>query len=42
MARDYPVIMGILTISSFLTLIGNLIADICYSIADPRVKLNER
>ena len=42
MARDYPVIMGILTIGSFLTLIGNLIADICYSIADPRVKLNEK
>ncbi len=39
MSRDYPVIMGILTIGAILTLIGNLIADICYSIADPRVKL---
>ncbi len=42
MSRDYPVIMGILTIGSFLTLIGNLIADICYSLADPRVKIGEQ
>ena len=28
MARDYPVIMGILIISAFLTLLGNIIADI--------------
>jgi len=28
MARDYPVIMGILIISAFLTLLGNIIADL--------------
>lgn len=39
MARDYPVIMGMLVISSFLTLLGNLIADICYAIVDPRIRL---
>ncbi|WP_029952216.1 ABC transporter permease [Hippea sp. KM1] len=38
MARDYPTVMGILTISTILTLIGNLIADICYAIVDPRIK----
>lgn len=37
MSRDYPVVMGILVIGAFLTLIGNLVADICYAIADPRV-----
>ena len=36
--RDFPVIMGILTIGAFLTLIGNLLADIMYAWADPRVR----
>lgn len=39
MSRDYPVIMGMLVISSFLTLLGNLIADIGYALADPRIRL---
>jgi peptide/nickel transport system permease protein len=38
MMRDFPVIMGILTIGSALTLIGNLIADLAYAWADPRVR----
>jgi peptide/nickel transport system permease protein len=37
-ARDFPVVMGILTIGSALTLVGNLIADIAYAWADPRVR----
>jgi peptide/nickel transport system permease protein len=37
MARDYPVIMGILTIGAILTMLGNLVADICYAYADPRI-----
>jgi peptide/nickel transport system permease protein len=36
--RDFPVIMGILTIGSALTLIGNLLADLAYAWADPRVR----
>ncbi|HZV99638.1 MAG TPA: ABC transporter permease [Methylophilaceae bacterium] len=36
--RDFPVIMGILTIGAALTLIGNLFADIAYAWADPRVR----
>jgi peptide/nickel transport system permease protein len=38
MSRDYPVVMGILVIGAFLTLIGNLIADVCYAVADPRIR----
>ena len=38
MMRDFPVVMGILTIGSALTLLGNLIADIAYAWADPRVR----
>lgn len=38
MARDYPVLMGNLVIVSVLTLIGNLLADIGYALADPRIR----
>jgi len=38
MGRDYPVIMAILVIGAFLTLLGNILADISYSFADPRIK----
>ena len=38
MARDYPVILGILVIGAILTLLGNLIADIAYGLADPRIR----
>jgi microcin C transport system permease protein len=36
--RDYPVVMGILAISSFLFLIGNILSDICVALVDPRVQ----
>lgn len=38
LARDYPVIMGILVIGAVLTLIGNLLADIAYAVVDPRLR----
>jgi len=38
MTRDYPMIMCILTIGAILTLLGNLMADIGYMIADPRIR----
>lgn len=41
MARDYPTIMGILTIGAILTLIGNLIADISYAMVDPRIRIRK-
>ncbi len=37
MARDYPLIMGSLVLGAILTLLGNLLADIGYGLADPRV-----
>ena len=42
LARDYPVIMANLTIVSFLTLAGILIADILYSVVDPRIAFSRR
>ncbi len=38
MARDYPVLMGNLVIVALLTLLGNLMADIGYAVADPRIR----
>jgi peptide/nickel transport system permease protein len=38
MSRNYTLVMGIGTISAFLTLFGNLLADIGYALADPRVR----
>lgn len=38
MMRDYPLIMGVLVIGAVLTLIGNLIADVSYALADPRIR----
>lgn len=35
--RDYNVILGVLLISSILTLIGILLSDIAYALVDPRI-----
>jgi len=40
MARDYPTVMGILLIGAVLTLVGNLIADVSYAVADPRIRIS--
>ncbi|MDD4955719.1 MAG: ABC transporter permease [Candidatus Omnitrophica bacterium] len=39
MARDINVIMAEVVIVSILTLIGNLLADIGYALADPRIRV---
>lgn len=36
--RDYPVVMGILVISSLIGLLGNILSDFCVAMVDPRVK----
>ena len=37
-ARDYPVVMAILTLSAVLTLLGNFAADLAYGFLDPRIR----
>jgi peptide/nickel transport system permease protein len=37
--RDYNIIMGVLLISSVLTLIGLLLSDLSYALVDPRISL---
>jgi peptide/nickel transport system permease protein len=42
MGRDLLTVMGLLTISAFLTLLGNLLADLAYALADPRIRVESR
>jgi peptide/nickel transport system permease protein len=42
MSRDYPVIMANLLLVSFLTLLGNFLADLGYALADPRIRIGEK
>ncbi|WP_461208756.1 ABC transporter permease [Desulfocurvus sp. DL9XJH121] len=42
MARDYPLIMGNLVLGALLTLAGNLLADLAYGLADPRIRSRGR
>jgi len=35
---DYPVIMAIMLLSATLVILGNLLADVLYSVVDPRIR----
>ena len=36
--REYPILMGIILIASTMVLASNLLADILYAVADPRIR----
>jgi peptide/nickel transport system permease protein len=36
---DYPVELGVVLVTAVATVIGTLLADICYAVIDPRVRL---
>ena len=38
--RDYPVVLGILLISSVLLLVGNILSDLLVAVLDPRIRFN--
>lgn len=38
--RDYPIVMGVLLLSSVLLLLGNIISDFIVAMIDPRVRFN--
>lgn len=38
--KDYPLIMGITLVAGTLVILGNLIADVVYSLLDPRIRLD--
>jgi peptide/nickel transport system permease protein len=37
--RDYPVLMGAFMLMSVMVVFGNLAADLCYGLVDPRIRL---
>jgi peptide/nickel transport system permease protein len=38
--RDYPVLMASFMLMAVLVLLGNLLADLTYGLADPRIRLD--
>ena len=40
--RDYPVVMGILMFTAVMVLLGSLLADLLYGVADPRIARSGR
>ena len=42
LARDYPTVMALFTVSAVLTLIGILISDLLLSLVDPRIAFGRR
>ncbi len=42
MNYDYPVVMGVGVIATFLTLLGILLSDITYALVDPRIRYEGR
>jgi microcin C transport system permease protein len=38
--RDYPLVMGILTIDVVLIMLGNILSDYLVALTDPRVRFN--
>jgi microcin C transport system permease protein len=39
--RDYPVFLGLLTLSSLAMLIGNIVSDLCVAAVDPRIRFDK-
>ena len=37
-ARDFPIVLGFLVISSLLLMVGNLVSDLAVALVDPRVR----
>jgi peptide/nickel transport system permease protein len=41
-ARDYPLILGTILVTATMVLVSNLLADLLYGAADPRIRLDRR
>jgi peptide/nickel transport system permease protein len=41
-ARDYPLILGTILVTATMVLLSNLLADLLYGVADPRIRLGGR
>jgi peptide/nickel transport system permease protein len=41
MAKDYPVVQGVVLLSALSYLVSNLLIDVCYVILNPRIRFNK-
>ncbi len=41
LSRDYPVLLGVLTLVSITLMLGNLRSDFLYVVVDPRIDFAE-
>jgi len=42
LARDYPTVMGLFTVTAVLTVIGILVSDLLLCVVDPRIAFGRR
>ncbi len=40
--RNFPVFLGLLTLSSLAMLLGNIVSDLCVAAADPRIRFDKQ
>ncbi len=40
--RDFPVFLGLLTLSSLAMLLGNIVSDLCVAAVDPRIRFDKK
>ena len=40
--RNFPVFLGLLTLSSIAMLLGNIVSDLCVAAADPRIRFDKK
>ena len=41
-AKDYPIVFTVVMFSAILTMVGNLVADLLYSVVDPRITFTKK
>jgi peptide/nickel transport system permease protein len=37
--KEYPILMGMIMVTAFAVIVGNLVADVAMSLIDPRIRL---
>lgn len=42
LGRDYPVFLGVVSLTSILGLLGNVLSDFCYILIDPRISFGRQ
>jgi microcin C transport system permease protein len=40
--RNFPVFLGLLTLSSLAMLLGNIVSDLCVAAVDPRIRFDKK